>query len=120
MPIFTPDPDVARAKLGRPWALWFTTAWWESWTLVYRNGQWEFLESPLEEDLVGCSLIFQQRENFVTYQEVRDYTLTNLGRVIYRDDYDDMWSGEFISKENTPFHQAVAPEPIHSDTGVIP
>lgn len=115
MPIFTPDPPTARSKLGRPWALWFTTAWYESWTLVLRAGQWEFLESPLEEDLVDCSLIFDQRENYVTYEQVRDHNLTDFGRVIYRDDFDDEYTDVYISKTNTPYARATTPEPVWSE-----
>ena len=120
MPVFIPDPEVIRSKLGRPWKMWFTTAWWESWTLILRNGQWSFIETPGDDDIAGAERVFQQRNNYVTYQEVRDLNLTDYGQVIYVDDYDDMFSGEFISKENMAFTPAAYPEPLHSDTGVVP
>lgn len=113
MPHFTPDLNVARSKLGRPYALWFTTAWYDAVTLIKRGGEWIVLHSPSEEELAGADQVYQQRQNHVTYDEVRDQQLTELGAVRYVDDYDDRFSDEFVSFVNTPFDRATEPEPIN-------
>lgn len=113
MPIFTPDLQHARSKLGRPWKMFFTTAWWESVTMFYKNGQWNFVEFPSDDDLAGATHVWQQRENWISYDEVRDMNLTDYGCVRYIDDYDDRFTDEFVSIDNTPFDRATNPEPIH-------
>lgn len=113
MPIFTPDLDAARSKLGRPWAMWFTTAWWEAATLIRRGDEWILLESPSDEELADADEIYQQRQNHVSYDKVRDFAMTDLGAVRYVDDYDDRFTDVFVSSDNTPFDRATSPEPIH-------
>jgi hypothetical protein len=117
MPLFKPDLQRTRSKLGLPWALYFTTAWWESITLVRRNGQWEAFEFPADEDLEGAEYVWTPRENWVTYDLVRQLDLTDMGSVRYIDDYDDQWDDVFISIDNVPLDRATFPEPVHSPLG---
>jgi hypothetical protein len=113
MPLFTPDLDGLRSMLGRPWALWFTTARYDAVTLIKKDGEWIVLNSPTDEELVGAERVYQQRGNHVSYDEVRDLGLTEVGAVRYVDDYDDRFTDVFISSDNTPFDRASEPEPIH-------
>lgn len=113
MPLFTPDLDGPRSKLGKPWALWFTSAWYEAVTLIKKNGEWTVLHSPTDEELAGADQVYQQRSNHVSYDEVRDMDLTGVGTVRYVDDYDDRFTDVFVSSDNTPFDKASEPEPIH-------
>lgn len=113
MPWFTPDLQQARSKLGRPYALWFTSAWWEAVTLTLKGQQWVAYQAPDDVDLGDADRVYQQRLNHVTYDDVRDYNLTDLGAVRYIDEYDDRFTDEFISLDNTPYDRATSPEPIH-------
>ena len=114
MPRFTPDMDRVRVKLGRPWALFWTTAHWEAITLIHRNGAWEVLESPTDEEVADADYIFDQRNHHVSYETVRELNLPEVGRVLYVDDYDDQWDDVYVCKENTPYLRADHPEPVHT------
>jgi hypothetical protein len=73
------------------------------------------LFSPFQEELDAYEFVFDSgRENFVSYELVREMDLTQYGRVFYYDDYDQTWSDEFIAHLNTPFDRAVLPEPVWS------
>jgi len=116
VPLFTPDAE--RYALGRPYALWFVPIADEPYTLVRTaDGQWLVLYSPLDEERAQFSHVFDSgRETYVTYQQIRDWDLTSLGRVRYVDDYDDQWTDVYIAKDNTPFARATSAEPVWSAT----
>lgn len=114
MPQFTPDAE--RFGPGRPYALWFAPIMEDPYTLVRDGaGQWLVLTCPLDEEKAAYPYVFDSgRTTFVTYQNIRDWDLTDLGRVRYVDDYDDQWSDVYISQTNPPNVRATAPEPVWS------
>lgn len=112
MPRFT--PDVRRwPKLGRPWKMWFTSAWWEAFTIAFDGQDWHIEYSPTDEWKAQFPYVFDTgRDHHVTYQEVRDMKLTEIGAVHYVNDFEDEWDDFFISRENKPFDRATHPEPV--------
>lgn len=116
MPLFT--PDVRNRALGRPNLLWFAPSSDSAKILGRRfDGQWVVLEVPTPQERAEYEYLFDSgRENYVTYQQVRDLDLTELGRVTYVDDYDDQWTDVYISRTNTPNSRATTPEPVWSAT----
>ena len=116
MPLFTPDAE--RYGPGRPYALWFAPIQDDPYTLVRsQSGEWLVLWSPLDAEKAQYPYVFDSgRETYVTYQQVRDWNLHDLGRVRYVDDYDDQWSDVYIAKNNTPFARATSAEPVWSAT----
>jgi hypothetical protein len=109
-------PDVTNGVLGRPGAMWFTPAHDRAIVLARTSGgQWVTLEVPTPQELAQYPVTFDSgRENHVTYQQVRDWNLTSLGRVVYVDDYDDQYTDVYISKTNTPLARATTSEPVWS------
>ena len=116
MPLFT--PDVLNRALGRPNLLWFAPSSDSAKILGRRfDGQWVVLEVPTPQERAEYQYLFDSgRENYVTYHQVRDWDLTELGRVRYVDDYDDQWTDVYVSRDNDPFARATTPEPVWSAT----
>lgn len=115
MPLFTPDAE--RFGPGRPYDLWFAPILDQPYVLARTSGgEWRQLFSPTPEELAAFPVTFDSgRESFVTYQQVRDWDLTSMGRVRYVDDYDDQYSDVYVSKTNTPYARAAAAEPVWSE-----
>lgn len=114
MPRFTPDP-VRWRKIGRPHLLWFASRGDEFALKLARTpeGQWHVLQVPTLAELQGYTHVFDSgREHFVTYQQVRDMDLVDVGRVLYVDDYDDQWTDVYVSRLNEPSSRATEAEPI--------
>lgn len=115
MPLFTPDAE--RYAVGRPYDLWFVPLIDEPYILARTaGGEWHQLFSPTKAELAQYPVTFDSgRESFVTYQQVRDWNLTDMGRVRYVDDYDDQYSDVYVSKTNTPYARAATAEPVWSE-----
>lgn len=115
MPIFTPDAE--RFRLGRPYLLWFVPQIDEPYILARdAAGEWWQLFTPTSEELSGYVATFDSgRETHVTYQQVRDWDLTSIGRVLYVDDFDDQYTDVYISRANTPYARASVAEPVWSE-----
>ena len=114
MPLFT--PDARRFVVGRPNVLWFAPQSERSFTLVRTaDGEWQVFNTESDEVRAEFPHVFDSgRETYVTYQQVRDWDLTDLGRVRYVDDYHDQWTDVYISQINSPFARAATPEPVWS------
>ena len=116
MPLFS--PDARRYVAGRPNALWFASIADRRVALVRtHDGEWEVIDSESDAVRSQYPYVFDSgRQTYVTYQQVRDWDLTSLGRVRYIDDYDDQWTDVYVSKDNEPFARATTPEPVWSAT----
>lgn len=112
MPRFTPDAE--RFGPGRPYTLWWPPLIDLPYTLARSaSGEWKMLFAPTQEERQQYQFLFDSgRATYVTYQQVRDLDLVNLGRVRYVDDYDDQWTDVFIARSNEPFTRATQPEPV--------
>lgn len=98
--------------------MWFTAAHDKALTLARsESGEWVTLEVPTQAERNQYPHVFDSgRENYVTYQQVRDWNLTEVGRVVYVDDYDDQWTDVYVSRNNEPFARATTSEPVWSAT----
>ena len=115
MPLFTPDAE--RFRIGRDYILWWVPLISENYVLARTSdGEWHQLSSPTQEELAAFPVTFDSgRESYVTYDQVRDWDLTSVGRVLYVDDFDDRYTDVYISKTNTPYARATTPEPVWSE-----
>jgi hypothetical protein len=113
LPYFTPDSEYY--QIGRPYKTWWCPLVNEPYFLCFASKHAEPVKlfSPFQEELDEFEFAFDSgRENFVSYELVRQMNLTAYGRVFYRDDYDVMFDDEYIARLNKPFDRAEIPEPI--------
>lgn len=114
MPYFTPDSEYF--QIGRPYKMWWARIINYPFFLCFRSKTDTSptkLYSPFQEELDEFEFTFDSgRENFVSYDLVREMDLTKYGRVFYYDDYDRTWSDEYIAHLNRPFDRAEVPEPV--------